>query len=136
MSVRTARMLVVLTVLLYAAAQLVRWIRPFGSDRWLSTREAMSLFMLSVCSGVLASARCEADVRAGRVARWAYAWDWTQLALLLAAASLFLGLGGAQALVMAGLAGLNLAIFAHGMRLRRRRARAAWTAESVGETFT
>lgn len=135
MSPRKVRILALLTLLLCVGPLVGRWVQPSSNDPWPSFDEGAAVLVLSMYAGFLASCRCESDVQAGRPARWAYGWDWTQLVLLLAAWSLLLWVGSGAALAFAGIAGAHLLLFSRQAWLRRRRARAAWTAATVGRAF-
>ena len=136
MSVRTARILAVAVVLANTPSLLL-------DTDWLS-RPSRTLippvlfaFGVALAFSLLASCRCERDVRAGRRAAWAYPWDWIQLPFLaVAAGSGWWYARGPFAFVFAGILTLLLFGTLRAMLLRRRRVRAAWSAEAVDDAFT
>lgn len=135
MSVRTARILAVAVVLANTPSLLL-------DTDWLS-RPSRTLippvlfaFGVALAFSLLASCRCERDVRAGRRAAWAYPWDWIQLPFLAVAVGLGWGFArGPVAFALAGLLTLPFLATLRAMLLRRRRARAVWTTDAVRNTF-
>ena len=135
MSRKVLLALSVLMLVMQIGLLILRWVRPRSSEPWPSLADGVAVLMISMGAGFLASCRCERDVHAGRLARWAYGWDWAHVVLLLAAGSLLLWVGSRAALAFAGVAGAHLVIFGRQAWLRRRRALAAWTSEAVDDTF-
>lgn len=134
LSVRTARILAVAVVLANTPTLLdTDWVsRP---SRTLIPPVLFS-FGIAVASSLLASCRCERDVRVGRRAAWAYPWDWIQLSFLAVATGMaWVFAEGPFSLAFAGMLTVVLAGTVRAMVLRRRRARAAWSTEVVDATF-